>query len=62
MLCVQLMMKDVNKFMDDLKGLKLIIDNGQLPAKNVDNARPFLALEHVQDVNMMKKKSGAAAG
>ena len=58
----KLMMKDVNKFMEDLKGLKVTIDNGQLPAKNVDNARPFLALEHVQNVDLMKKKSGAAAG
>jgi dynein heavy chain len=56
------MMKDVNKFMEDLKGLKEIIDNGQLPAKNVDGARPYLALEHVQNLDMMKKKSSAAAG
>ena len=48
--------------MEDLKGLKVTFDYGQLPAKNVDNARPFLALEHVQNVDLMKKKSGAAAG
>ena len=58
----KLMMKDVNKFMEELKGLKVVIDNGQLAAKNVDNARPFLALEHVMNVEQMKKKSGAAAG
>jgi len=56
------MMKDVNKFIEDLKGMKSIIDNSALPAKNVDGARPYLALEHVANLEIMKKKSNAAAG
>jgi len=56
------MMKDVNKFIDDLKGLKGLIDNSQLSAKAVDGARPYLALEHVSNLEIMKKKSNAAAG
>lgn len=56
------MMKDVNKFIEDLKGMKAIIDSSQLPAKSVDGARPYLALEHVMNIDIMKKKSNAAAG
>jgi len=56
------MMKDVNKFIEDLKGLKGIIDSSSMPAKNVDGARPYLALEHVANLEIMKKKSNAAAG
>ena len=58
----KLMMKAVEKFIEDLKGLKDVIDNGQMPAKNIEAARPMLALEWVQNVEMMKKKSNAAAG
>eukprot|EP00960_Hanusia_phi_P043076 755854-Hanusia_phi.AAC.6 len=56
------MMKDVNKFIEDLKGLKQVIDNSQMQAKFVDAARPYLAYEHVKDPEIMKKKSNAAAG
>mmetsp|Transcript_31209 Transcript_31209/g.79123 ORF Transcript_31209/g.79123 Transcript_31209/m.79123 type:complete len:3875 (-) Transcript_31209:127-11751(-) len=56
------MMKDVNKFIEDLKGLKGLIDNSQLNAKSVDGARPYLELEHVKNLEIMKKKSNAAAG
>jgi len=56
------MMKDVNKFIEDLKGMKGIIDSSSMPAKNVDGARPYLALEHVSNIEIMKKKSNAAAG
>ena len=59
----QQMMKDVNKFIeDDLKGLKKLIDESQMPDKNVQDAKPYLELEHVKDLNIMAKKSGAAAG
>ena len=59
----QSMMKDVNKFIeDDLKGLKKLIDDSQLPDKNVQEAKPYLELEHVKDLSIMAKKSGAAAG
>eukprot|EP00960_Hanusia_phi_P010289 300866-Hanusia_phi.AAC.1 len=56
------MMKDVNKFIDELKGIKTIVDNSQMPAKNVEGARPYLELEHVKNVDIMRKKSNAAAG
>ena len=56
------MMKDVNKFIEDLKAMKGIIDSSNLPAKNVDGARPYLALEHIANLDIMKKKSTAAAG
>ena len=59
----QQMMKDVNKFIeDDLKGLKKQIDESLLPQKNVDDCKPYLELEHVKDLGIMAKKSGAAAG
>ena len=48
------MMKDVNKFIEDLKSLKGIIDSSSMPAKNVDGARPYLALEHVANLEIMK--------
>jgi len=58
----QQMMKDVAKFIeDDLKGLKKLIDDSALPEKNVADAKVYLALEHVQDLNIMMKKSSAAA-
>ena len=56
------MMKDVNKFIeDDLKGMKKLIDESALPDKNVTDAKVYLALEHVQDLSIMAKKSTAAA-
>jgi dynein heavy chain len=58
----KLMMNKVEKFIEELKGLKAVIDNGQMPAKNIEAARPMLALEHIQNVEIMKKKSNAAAG
>jgi len=59
----QQMMKDVNKFIeDDLKGLKTQIDTSQLNDKFVQDAKPYLELEHVKDLTIMAKKSGAAAG
>jgi dynein heavy chain, axonemal len=58
----QQMMKDVNKFIeDDLKGLKKLIDDSKLLDKNVQDAKLYLALEHVQDLSIMAKKSSAAA-
>ena len=58
----QQMMKDVNKFIeDDLKGLKKLIDDSKLLDKNVQDAKVYLALEHVQDLSIMAKKSSAAA-
>ena len=56
------MMKDVNKFIEDLKSLKGVIDRSEMVAKNVDACRPYLALEHVANLEIMRKKSNAAAG
>ncbi|MFN9903323.1 MAG: hypothetical protein ACK55Z_32035, partial [bacterium] len=56
------MMKDVAKFIEeDLKGLKVLIDNSQLADKNVVDAKVYLELEHVKDLSIMAKKSSAAA-
>jgi len=55
------MMKDVNGFIQELKGMKQIIDTGNMKAKDVDGSRPYLALEHFT-AEVMKKKSNAAAG
>ena len=56
------MMKDVNKFIEDLKALKGVIDRSEMPAKNIDGCRPYLVLEHVANLDIMRKKSNAAAG
>ena len=49
------------EFITYLKGLKQIIDAGQLPDKNVLEAREYLALEHVRADVMLKCGSTAAA-
>jgi len=57
----QQMMKNVDAFIEnDLKGLKTQIDASQLPDKNVQDAKPYLELEHVKDISIMNKKSTAA--
>eukprot|EP00961_Rhodomonas_salina_P144436 1945043-Rhodomonas_salina.1 len=33
-----------------------------MPAKNVEATRPILELEHIKDIEIMRKKSQAAAG
>ena len=57
----QLLMKDVGGFIERLKGLKDLIELGQVPKVNFENIRPYLALEHFT-FDIIKKKSGAAAG
>ena len=56
----QKMFCDTGEFMTYLKGLKKMIDDGQLPDKNVQGAREYLALEHFC-VDIMCLKSAAAA-
>ena len=57
----QMMMKDVNAFLDLLLNYKGRIDSGTVPKKNFENIRPLLAKEHF-NVETMTKKSSAAAG
>ena len=42
----QKMMNNVDKFLEKLKGFKAVIDGGEVPKKNVDATRSYLALPH----------------
>ena len=53
------MMQDAS-FIDDLQALKGLIDDSKLPAKNVEDARLYLAAEHM-DPSIMGAKSLAAS-
>jgi len=56
------MMRDVNRFLEnDLKDLRRLIDDRELPSKNVQDAKAYLELEHVKDPSIMARKSDAAA-
>jgi len=55
------MMKDVNKFIQELKDMKTLIDTSVISKGAVDASRPYLALEHFNQ-DTMKRKSNAAAG
>jgi len=55
------LMGNIDKFMDNLKGLKDRIDGGEIPKKNVDACRPYLELEHFTP-DVIYNKSRAAAG
>jgi dynein heavy chain len=57
----QLLMKDVQGFINRLKGVKDLIDTDQVPKVNFDNIRSYLALEYF-NYEAIKKKSNAAAG
>ena len=58
----QSMMRDVSAFLDnDLKDLIQLIDDGELPAKNVQDVKTYLVIEHVKDPSIMARKSDAAA-
>jgi len=57
----QQLMKDVNKFLDELLTFKDKIDNGQVPKQNFKNIRPLLDKEWF-NVDTMRTKSAAAAG
>jgi hypothetical protein len=56
----QLLMKDVVKFRDRLRGLKDLIDTDQVPTVNFEHTRPYLALEHFTYEAMVKKAKSAA--
>jgi len=59
----QQMMKDVDKFIqNDLRGLKVQIDESSLSDSYVQLCKPHLEYEHVKDLTIMAKKSSAAAG
>ena len=55
------MMKDVNKFLDELLTFKDKIDAGKVPKQNFKNIRPLLEKEWF-NVDTMRNKSSAAAG
>jgi dynein heavy chain len=55
------MMKDVNKFMDELLSFKEKVDTGRVPKQNFKNIRPLLEKEWF-NVETMRNKSSAAAG
>ena len=55
------MMKDVNKFLDELLTFKDKIDAGDVPKQNFKNIRPLLEKEWF-NVDTMRNKSSAAAG
>merc|ERR1719248_549976 len=55
------MMKEVDKFMKRLFEFKEEIDKESVPAANFKAVRPYLKLEGF-DPDLIKKKSGAAAG
>ena len=55
------LMKSPEGFIDDLKGIKTMVDEGQLQKKHVDACRPYLALEHFTP-EIIKNKSAAGAG
>ena len=57
----QVMMKDVNGFLNTLMGYKDRIDEGSIPKNNFKLLAPLLELEHF-NMDTMKKKSNAAAG
>ena len=57
----QIMMKDVNGFLNTLMGYKDRIDGGTVPKNNFVLLAPLLAKEHFT-VDIMRKKSNAAAG
>eukprot|EP00306_Pavlova_sp_CCMP459_P002806 CAMPEP_0185179034 /NCGR_PEP_ID=MMETSP1139-20130426/31803_1 /TAXON_ID=298111 /ORGANISM="Pavlova sp., Strain CCMP459" /LENGTH=3023 /DNA_ID=CAMNT_0027744869 /DNA_START=1 /DNA_END=9072 /DNA_ORIENTATION=+ len=57
----QQLMKDVNKFLDELLKYKDKIDNGEIPKQNFKNIRPLLEKEWF-NVETMRSKSSAAAG
>jgi dynein heavy chain len=57
----QSMMKDVNKFLDELMTFKDKIDAGEIPKQNFKNIRPLLEKEWF-NVDTMRNKSSAAAG
>lgn len=52
---------NVNGFLDELKGFKLSIDEGNVPDINWKEVRPYLLLEHFQP-DIIEKRNSAAAG
>ncbi|CAE7333776.1 ODA11, partial [Symbiodinium sp. CCMP2456] len=60
---IQKMMTDPNKFLAQLKGFKLVIDEGKVPPQNVEEARKIKdGLGEDFYPENMKKKSQAAGG
>jgi len=57
----QQMMKDVNKFLEELLHFKAKIDAGKVPKNNFKNIRPLLEKDWF-NVDTMRTKSAAAAG
>ena len=57
----QIMMKNVDKFIDQLKNFKPLIDEGKVAKKNVEACRPYIQLPHFNK-EIMGNKSKAAAG
>ena len=57
----QSMMKNVDKFLEQLKTFKPLIDEGKIAKKNVEACRPYLALPHFNK-ETIANKSKAAAG
>ncbi|KAJ1634337.1 dynein heavy chain and region D6 of dynein motor-domain-containing protein [Pavlovales sp. CCMP2436] len=57
----QMLMKDVNKFLDELMTFKDKVDANQIPKANFKNIRPLLEKEWF-NVDTMRTKSSAAAG
>jgi len=55
------MMSNPEKFLENLKAFKGVIDQGTLPKQNIENARPLTTAEDF-NVESMTKKSKAAAG
>jgi len=57
----QIMMKDVNGFLEAMKAQKDRIDGGAMPKQNFKSLKPLLDKEHF-NVDTMRNKSQAAAG
>ena len=54
-------MGDIKGYLEALKGLKTLIDDGTIPKVNFSETTPYLALEHF-DPEIIKGKNQAAAG
>jgi len=55
------MLGNINAFLEELKGYKVVVDEGAVPEVNFKEIRPFLELEHF-NVETIEKRNSAAAG
>ena len=55
------MLGNINGFLEELKGYKVIVDEGAVPEVNFREIRPFLELEHFTP-EIIEKRNSAAAG